>query len=101
MNRSLGSSATGRAQLRKLVVQSPCKQGVRTQAGLIVPLTQGTRTISGSLHRESVRHNVARSRAGLEAPRDPVDLVRTGGQWRDDRGCAVSERGSHETLVAR
>ena len=37
MSRSLGSSATGRAQLRKLVVQSLCKQGFLTQAGLIVP----------------------------------------------------------------
>ena len=56
--------------LRSRILRSLRKQGFQIRAGLLVPPDVKDKRKLRALHREAVKHNVARSRAGLERHED-------------------------------
>ena len=59
---------TGR--LRSRIIRSLRQQGFRIRAGLIAPPDGRDKSRLRALHQEAVKHNVARSRSGLERHED-------------------------------
>ncbi len=57
-------------RLRSRIVDSLRKQGFQIRKGLLVPPDAGDKSKLRALHQEAVRHNVARSRPGLERHED-------------------------------
>lgn len=57
-------------RLRSRIVDSLQKQGFQIRSGHIVPPDPSDKNKIRSLHREAVKHNVARSRSGLERHED-------------------------------
>lgn len=62
--------ASEKELLRSRVLNSLRKQGFRIRGGLLVPPNVKDKSILRTLHQEAVKHNVARSRRGLERHED-------------------------------
>ena len=65
MNPEAASNLPDATWLRDRVVKSLCRQGFQVQAGQVVPPDTRNKDNLRALHQEAVRHNIARSRAGL------------------------------------
>lgn len=70
MTRATGPRGAAAKRLRSRIVDSLQKQGFRIRSGHIVPPDTSDKNEIRRLHREAVRHNVARSRSGLERHED-------------------------------
>ena len=68
---SLASQPTSEGnRLRSHILDSLRKQGFRIRGGLLIPPDAKDKDALRALHREAVRHNIARSRPGLERHED-------------------------------
>ena len=94
---------TGR--LRSRIIRSLQKQGFRVRAGLIAPPDGGDKSKLRALHQEAVKHNVERSRSGLERHESRLlSYVAAGRDVVPERirpRLALVQRGSEDELLFR
>ena len=70
MNLATSQNVHETGRLRSRIIRSLQQQGFRIRAGLIAPPDGRDKSRLRALHQEAVKHNVARSRSGLERHED-------------------------------
>ena len=105
MNRATSQYARQAGRLRSRIVHSLRKQGFQVRAGLIAPPDGRDKNKLRALHREAVKHNVARSRSGLERHEDRLlSYVAAGRDIVPERirpRLVLVQRGSEDELLFR
>lgn len=92
-------------RLRSRIIRSLQQQGFRIRAGLIAPPDRRDKNKLRALHQEAVKHNVARSRSGLERHENRLlSYVAAGRDVVPERirpRLALVQRGSEDELLFR
>ena len=92
-------------RLRARIVDSLHKQGFQIRSGRIVPPDASDKSEIRNLHREAVKHNVARSRSGLERHEDRLlSYIAAGGSVAPERirpRLVLVQPGSEDELLFR